>query len=350
MGRQSVSRSGQKALSGAVIRAYALGMDLPSESQMRWILRSAATLHSLGAEPVAGLVLPNGEYFPDAFDGSPASVAALVRRVQAHAGFSDLEIELGVVTPEGEGVKVSCSSGACGGLGEFAPAVARVTEVKGGRYRVMLGAAELKHPVVFTTALVRAVSHIFMRESGALDEFRGPDVEPAIDLAGVLLGFGVLLSNGSYVYSKGCGGVNVHSATKMPVEDLALSLAIFCMLHNVPGRVAAKYLELTPRECFEESLVWAQSNKGVLKKLSERPEVILRDDYSLSEARSWLSRKLGIGKKRSLSVDDELLAMERELLARKQLKGAEGAAPSKPDAKKLSELRALVDESLDSAG
>lgn len=327
-------------------------MELPVESQLRWILRSTASLLSLGAQPVSGLVLPNGDYFPDVFDGSPASVAALVRRVQAHAGMSDFEIELGVVVPEGQGenLKVSCSSGACGGLGKLEPAVSRVTQTGEGRYRVMLQAAELKHPVVFTTALVRAVSFMFMEESGALDAFPGPDREAAADLAGVLLGFGVLLGNGSYIYSKGCGGVNVHSATKMPVEDIALSLAIFCTLHNVPERAASKFLELTPRECFEESMVWAHSNKNVLKKLGSKPEVILSDDYTLSEARSWLARTLGIGKKRSVSVDDELALMERELLAQKQLGSGSSASGTKRDPKKLSEIRALVDESLDQPG
>lgn len=325
-------------------------MELPAETQMRWILRSAASLLSMGAEPISGLVLPNGDYFPDVFDGSPGSVAALVRRVQAHAGMRDYEIELGVIMPEGQGenVKVSCSSGACGGLGKLGPATTRVSQLSEGKYRVMLNAAELKHPVVFTTALVRAVSWMFMEESGAMEAFPGSDREAAADLAGVLLGFGVLLANGSYIYSKGCGGVNVHSATKMPVEDIALSLSIFCTLHNTPERAASKFMELTPRESFEESMVWAHSNKNLLKKLKTNPDVILSGDYALSEARSWLARTLGIGKKRTVSVDDELALMEREMAAKKQL-GAGSKAP-KADAQKLSEIRALVDESLDQAG
>ena len=43
---------------------------------------------------------------PDAFDGSPGSVTALMKRMQEHAGLSDLRVELGIVSPEGDALKV----------------------------------------------------------------------------------------------------------------------------------------------------------------------------------------------------------------------------------------------------
>src|SRR5688572_22657535 len=104
-------------------------MELPAEPQMRWVLRTTATLLELGAEPVSGLVQPNGEFFPDKFDGSPAALVALMKRVQEHAGLSDLSVELGVVTPEGEAVKVGCSSGACGPSSALDAKFERVTRV-----------------------------------------------------------------------------------------------------------------------------------------------------------------------------------------------------------------------------
>ena len=45
-------------------------MDLPAELQLRWLLRRTAKLLELGAEPVNGLILPTGDFFPDKFDGS----------------------------------------------------------------------------------------------------------------------------------------------------------------------------------------------------------------------------------------------------------------------------------------
>src|ERR1700679_860314 len=116
-------------------------MDLPADTQLRWILSHTATLLELGAEPVRGLVLPNGEFFPDRFDGSPASVGALMGRVQGHAGLADLPVELSILTPQGEeAAKVSCSSGACGGGGKVDFKLERVVRRDDGSYAVAIGA------------------------------------------------------------------------------------------------------------------------------------------------------------------------------------------------------------------
>jgi hypothetical protein len=322
-------------------------MDLPAETQLRWILSHTATLLELGAEPVRGLVLPTGEFFPDRFDGSPKSVAALMTRVQEHAGLSDLKVELAIVTPEGEAQTVSCSSGACGGTGKLDVRTDRLVRHEDGAYTVTLGAGEIKNPVVLTTAMVRAVSGMFLAE---VDAYRGTlatDREPLTDLAGTLLGFGVLLANGSYIYMKGCGGVSVHSATKMPVDEITIALGLFCRLFDVPERAAAKHLEVTPAEHFDEGYAWASSNMSVVRMLRKSPDAVRAGDYSLSPSRSWLARVLGVGaKKRERTPDEELAELERSALAI----SANGAAKKKADpakAKRLAELKALVDESLE---
>lgn len=329
-------------------------MDLPSEHQIRWILRTTASLLQHGAEPVRGLIQPTAAFFPDAFDGSPPAVAALMRRVQEHAGLSDLRVELGIVSPEGEAQKVSCSSGACGGTGMIEAKLDRVSKVDDGLYAVMVGAGEVRSATVLTTALARATTFMFMTESGAYDEIPARDREAATDLAAVMLGFGVLIANGSYIYMKGCGGVNVHSATKMPVDEITLALAVFCKLHELPERAAGANLTLTPREHFDESCVWASSNMPVIRMLRKDPDAVLADEYRLSEARSWLARALGIGAKKHASgrPDDELSELERSLERGLPAKGqaarlpSAGGAGDAAKAAKLAEIRALVDETL----
>lgn len=324
-------------------------MDLPAELQIRWILRRTASLLSFGAEPVRGLVTPTPEFFPDHFDGSPKSVAALLERVQEHAGLSHLEVELAIVTPEGEAKSASsCSSGACGG-GGGAPIDAkqgRVARKDDGSYVVAVGAGEVKNPVVLTTALARASAAMFMVESSAFEAMTPAEREPATDLAAVLLGFGVLAANGSYIYAKGCGGVQVHSATKMPVDELTLALAIFCKLHGVSDRACAKHLQLTPRAHFEEASVWASSNAPVLRMLRADPSTIEGDDFKLGGSRSWLARVLGVGKKATITraTDDDLAELELSLKAAPQR--ASGPADA-AKARRIAEIRALVDESLD---
>jgi hypothetical protein len=322
-------------------------MDLPADTQLRWILSRAATLLELGAEPVRGLVQPNGEFFPDKFDGTPRSVAALMTRIQDHAGLSDLKVELALVTPEGAAQTVSCSSGACGREGTFDMNLERVVRRHDGGYTVAIGAGELKSPVVLTTGMVRAVSCMFMTEADAYHGTLDADREPLTDLAGVLLGFGVLLANGSYMYMKGCGGVQVHSATKMPVDEITVALGLFCRLFDVSERSAAKHLEVTPAEHFDEGYAWASSNAAVVRLLRKSPDAVRAGDYALSPSRSWLARVLGVGaRKRPATADEELADLERAALAAAPGKAAR-RAPDPAKARKLAELRALVDESLE---
>lgn len=322
-------------------------MDLPAEPQLRWILKSTADLLELGAEPVNGLVLPTGEFFPDRFDGSPKSVAALMARVQAHAGLGDLKVDLTLVTPEGESQKVSCSSGACGSGGKIDTRLDRVARRDDGSYDVTLSTGELKNPVILTSTLVRAVSYMFMLEADGFAGVPSAEREPLTDLAAVLLGFGVLMANGSYIYMKGCGGVTVHSATKMPVDEITVALGLFCRLHDVAERTASKHLDLTPSEHFDEGFAWASSNAAVVKMLKKNPDAVRAGEYALQPARSWLSRVLGVGsKKRERTADDELAELERSVQA-SALASAEKKKLDPDKAKKLAELRALVDESLE---
>lgn len=321
-------------------------MDLPAEPQIRWILRTTAALLELGAEPVRGLIQPTAEFFPDRFDGTPKAVAALMTRVQEHAGLADLAVELAVVTPEGEAQKVGgCSSGACGDALAAGAKLERAARIGDGAYRVAIGAGEVRHPIALTTAFVRAASFMFLSEADAWDALLPRDREPAVDLAAVLLGFGVLAANGSYIYAKGCGGVQVQSATRMPVDEVALALGVYCQLHQVPGRVAARHLEVTPRAHFEESAAWASSNAATVRMLREAPDRIAADEYAIGESRSWLARALGIGKRRGpRTPDDEIAELERALPAG-AARGARRLDAGK--AGKLAEIRALVDESLE---
>ncbi len=322
-------------------------MDLPADPQLRWILSHTATLLELGAEPVRGLVLPTAEFFPDTFDGSPKSVAALMARVQEHAGLADLDVELQIVTPEGEAQTVSCSSGACGGTGKIDARIDRVKVRGEGAYTVAVGAGEVRSPVVLTTGLVRAVSCMFMREADAYRGVADAEREPLTDLAGVLLGFGVLLANGSYIYMQGCGGVQVHSATKMPVGDVGVALGLFCRLFDVPERAAAKHLNPTQAECFDEGYAWAGSNASVVRMLRATPDAVRAGMYRLSPSRSWLSRVFSRGKKRGASPDEDLAELERSALAAPRSNGAKKQPMDSARAQKLAELKALVDESLE---
>ncbi len=314
---------------------------LPSESRMRWILGKAAHLFEGGAEPVAGLILPTERFFPDRFDGGRGSVKKLLRRVAEHAGLDDLAIELTVIQPEGDAGGGSCSSGSCSTGPAPQARFARVTNQDDDGYAINIAPGEVGHATMLTTALVRGMTHIFLMEAQLYDGLERNEYEPCVDLAGTLLGFGPLLCNGSYMYHKGCGGVQVRKATVMPVEELALATAIFCKLHQQSPRLARPHLDPTPRAHFDEALRWAQANASVIQLIRSDPAAVRAESYALAEARSWISRLLGLGKSRGPSVptDDEIEQMASSLTPGTRLDPKKAA--------RLRELREVVDEALD---
>lgn len=319
-------------------------MDLPAETHQRWILQKTATLLAFGAEPVSGLITPTAEHFPDAFDGTRASVERLLARIQKIAGLSDLTIDLSIVTPEGTSEPSSCSSGGCGSTMKIEARLEGVERREDGSYGISLHAGEIGNSVVLTTRLVRAVAFVFLSETEAYADVEPAEREAFTDVAAVMLGFGPLIANGSYIFKKGCSGVAVHSATQLPVDQVTLALAIFGALHGVAPRTIARHLDVTPRAHFEEASAWAASNAAVLRMLRNNPDNISRDLFSLAPARSWLARALGFGRSKPVAATDEdLAALERDLGGRSAAKRRD---PEKE--RRLAELRSLVDESLDS--
>src|SRR6185295_18893087 len=89
-------------------------MELPPEAAVRAIVQRLGRLRvrlreEIGARP---LVLPNGDFFPDAFGSDTRSVTRLVTRMQRHAGIEDIPIHPRLVGDASEQAS-SCSSGAC---------------------------------------------------------------------------------------------------------------------------------------------------------------------------------------------------------------------------------------------
>jgi hypothetical protein len=320
-------------------------MELPAEPRIRWMLHRTAALLEQGAEPVNGIILPTEEFFPDTFDGTPQAVVALMKRIQTHAGLSDLDVELTFVTPEGETASTGgCSSGACGPGGKIETRLDRVGRREDGSYVVAIGTSEVGHPVVLTTALVRAVACMFMTEAGAYEELIPSDREPATDIAATMLGFGVLVTNGSHVVMKGCGGSKVHSATRLSTDELTLALAMFCRSFGIDTRLAHKHLDEVPREHFARAETWVRANASIVRRLREDSKGIRKDAFVLDQADSWLSRVFSFGRnKRGPTAEETLSQLERSMPSAQTRKPMDPAR-----AKKLAELRALVDESLDS--
>lgn len=320
-------------------------MHLPPDSVIAAVVERYADLiagrrSDIGTRP---LVLPNGDFFPDRFDKDEPSVTRLVSRMQAHAGIADIPVTCRIVRVEGEPASSGCSSGACATPQHPQGEVHRLID-DGERWTLQVLEAEVQAPVVLTTLAARALGHIFLAETARNPgDLRAP-VEVTADLAAAALGFGPLLLEGAYIYSKSCGGPKVGCATHLSLAELSLATALFIEVGGHSARRALKELGVTQSETLSQALEWARSNETLVQRLRTEPARVAAGDFELRETRPWLlrvlGRKSGGGRPRDDFSPEQLFALEPTPSVTTPVT----SRPKKPKSAADAELKALVDE------
>ena len=286
------------------------------------------------------LVLPNGEFFPDHFNGDEASVQRMLERMLSHAGLSDMALE---VRFWGEQSDASCGTGACGSCGPSASepeSVERLMDA-GEHWQVNVLPAEARDPVALGCALSRAIALAVLLEADRPP--REVPLDLAVDLAAVGLGFGVLLLEGSHIYRKSCGGPSIGRVTALGPTELALATALAAAAHGESVRKVTKHLSPTQVEAFGEAKAWADSNPALASLIRTDPERAVRGNFELAEPKSWLGRFFGTKTRRTPSAENASTIEELEAAL---AAGSARRAPKKPQDPKLEEIRRLVDEAL----
>jgi hypothetical protein len=331
-----------------------------TDDAARWVVQRAATLASLGAEPVGPFVLPNAAFFPDKFDGSPASIGQLFERMKSHVGLDEVPTEVVLVDPDEGRVVSSCSSGSCGSGGFSLLAGQRVTEASeadGSRYIVQLATPEARSPVVLTTVFASALGEVFLREIDALKRFAPKERGAVADLAATLLGLGVIVANGSGIEMKGCGGVKVHAATKLTAPQAVFALAIAIERSSRNPKSATDLgplggqLDNVARGMFASALDVVRSNRDLVRRIDDAPGPIERGDFRIATPRIGLGSKvlavLGLGRSRDVDTVDEL---ERALASGQAPLVANKRAVDPARRAKLAELSELAEDALRTSG
>jgi hypothetical protein len=271
-------------------------MDLPDDRSLRELVQRYASIldrfgEDIGTRP---MVLPNGKFFPDAFHGDLPSVGRLLRRMQAHAGMSDIPIQIGVVDPD-EAKAEACGTGGCGSCAapNVSPeiAAARLVDLGDG-WRINLAPAEVMHPVSLTAALARALGHVFLLEETSAERPIEEPLEVTVELTTVALGLGTLLLAGAYLYQKSCGGPNVACLTALSLGELSAAFALFARQGGHRMRAARAELDATQREQLSEAETWVLSNPEVTRLLASDPLRLALGDFELSAPKSWMARVL----------------------------------------------------------
>jgi hypothetical protein len=144
-----------------------------------------------------------------------------------------------------------------------------------------------------------------------------------------MCGFGVLLSAGSAVWSRSCGGLTCVQATALSVEESAAALALFTAVHAVDPPAARRHLETTQREAFDDARDWADSNPLLVETLRDRPALLEGGAFDLEPTRGVVGRWLH---KRRLERDLRTQVVRPKV------------APTAAQQRYLDEAKALVEE------
>ncbi len=269
-------------------------MELPDDRTLRDLVQRYASIverfgADLGKRP---MVLPTARFFPDTFTGDLPSVGRLLRRMQQHAGMSDIPIEIGVLNPEALADQ-ACGTGGCGSCAapNVAPEVAAARLVDlGDGWRVNIDPGEVRNPVVLTAALARALGHVFLLEESNPERPIEEPLEVTVELTTVALGLGTLLLSGSYLYQKSCGGPNVSCLTALGIAELSVAFSLFARHGGHSMRAARSELDATQQEQLSEAETWILSNPEVTRLLQGDPLRLVLGDFELSAPKSWMAR------------------------------------------------------------
>lgn len=213
------------------------------------------------------LVLPNNTFFPDRFDAGQPSIQRLIERMQGHAGIDDVPITAVLDTEPAP--SNSCSSQGCGpsvspGAND-APARLLLDEEHGWLLR--LEAHEVSHPVGLTTLVSRALGLVFLEETRPSHRRLPEPVAVYQELSAVMLGLGVLLLEGSHIYSKSCGGPRVASLTTLTTSELAFAVALFCADNAINSKQALRTLSATQHAALDEAAALVRGNPRLVEWL-----------------------------------------------------------------------------------
>ena len=363
---------------------------LPSLDQTSHLLRRLASLYDrlgreIGTRP---LVLPDGKFFPDAFTADEKSVKRLARRMKSHAGMDDIPIKVRVVgTDEAAAADGGCCGGSChsgapanesstktesksahacsgkcadGGCGKCADGgcgdcsaheendgpTPRLVDL-GDEWLIQVPAVEVRANIVLTTNLAKMLGLIFLLENLPKGTSIEQPVEASVEIASVALGFGALLLEGSYLYSKSCGGPKVGRVTTLDCGSIALLTALFIARGKHRSQPLKRHLSTTQSAVFGEAEHLVSANRTLVEKLATMPEQLLSGEISIRTSASLWDRVFGgrRGAKADLRQAGDFDLDELEAMVSTQ-PALEAQRKSRPADTKHAELRALVDDAL----
>ncbi len=131
------------------------------------------------------------------------------------------------------------------------------------------------------------------------------ELDLAVDLTAIALGYGVLVLEGSHIYRKSLRRpVEVARTTVLGPSEVALVLALSAAVSEpIAAQKSASTYRLHNVKRSPKPLPGPNSNSSLAQTLRTNPERVARGEFQLRETNSWLGRWLGSKLRRTPSAE-----------------------------------------------
>lgn len=263
--------------------------DLLASDERDWLLGEMRRLIELrGADTflTAPILEPTPRCFPDPFQPNADGLRVLLGRVLVYAGLDELQVELDTFSQPAQ-VRELDEHGRARAWGHQG-AAAWFAGIEDGRCQFGVAEQRIRQPETLVATLCHEVAHAWRTFHGLCVDDR--DVEELLtDLSTVYLGFGVLTTNGAYVYrasgeltggdSRGSIAVTQWSHSRVgyvPPEAMSFLLALQAKARGMRWlarrRLAAR-LEANQASLFRGAMRTLGSSEDVRARLGLLPAV-----------------------------------------------------------------------------
>ncbi|KQV19226.1 MULTISPECIES: hypothetical protein [unclassified Kitasatospora] len=197
-------------------------------------------------------VLPTAQDFPGTFEGSPAEIRGLVRRLCGPYGLNPDRLVIEVESSEQQDGEQELAA-AIGAAYASTGAAGHFRWDEDGRPVVSINQAQGRHPVSLVATIAHELGHVLLLGSERLTK-DASDGEELTDLLTVYFGFGVFSANSVFTRSVYDGRVHTSSLGYLSEEVYGYALACWTILRGDPDPVWARHLDTNPRGYLRQGL------------------------------------------------------------------------------------------------
>jgi hypothetical protein len=198
------------------------------------------------------VMLPNDDYFPGVYRGTPEDVARVLDRLCTQMGVDRERVELEQVR-----------SGADPDLSAHVPVLTQFQGAAGdyrlrdGRPVIGINDSQAASPMALVATLAHELGHVLLLGDGRISAER-EDNEPLTDLLTVFFGLGIFAANAAFEYTREIGGRYGYSRTSrlgyLTEPMYGYGLARYAFLRTETDPAWARYLDTNPRTYLKRGL------------------------------------------------------------------------------------------------